>query len=95
MSELTEEDKLWVAYVSMYNAQNSPSGELARTRCDQVFSDLGVENADCSEGKEKFKGMFDTWYEVTQGFGCLAAGGTLTSNKCQSGCLGYDGQCMK
>ena len=95
MSQLSEEDKLWVAYVSMYNAQNSPDNEVARTRCDQVYNDLGVENANCSQGKEQYKDMFDTWNEATGGYGCMAAGGTFPSNKCPSGCLGYNGKCMK
>lgn len=95
MSQLTDADKMYVALVAMYNAENSPAGQSARTRCDQVYSDLGVQNANCSSGNEQYQGMFDVWKEATGGFACFAAGGTFTNNKCPSGCLGYDGKCMK
>ena len=93
MEELSDEDIYLVAMQAVQNVSNS-GNEAARTRCDQIYQDLGVQNADCSEGKEQYKDMYKIWNNVTDGFGCMAAGGSIPDKKCKSGCLGWDGKCM-
>ena len=96
-SYMTDYDKKYVTIATIYNAnQNdfSDKNSLVRTRCDQVYRDLGVLNPDCSKGNENLKDMFVTWNESTSGYGCGAAGGSISDYRCASGCLSLEGDCM-